>query len=337
MNPAGPTTTTTTTISSSPTCGFNGNSDIYGLGIRIGIYLQWLAAIIAELASPANVEAAQATAASYQLAMLSGLILVTQDRTLGVLAVEAFLMQLFCFAGVWVASAPAVRSSGLFATVWPRGAEGGPGLAREDRVGGGGGALSGLTRRRSTTTSAGLFRQLLGCVVCAYGTWTLFVGLDVLPRTACDEVAFFFAPVRLFGWFRDMLKAFFIIGLTASSLVLGMEVVQRSTVFVVALREWPPAPMKLSSLAAPEDHTTAARLRGGKKTVLLRQSLSGIIALSLFVVSVELTLSWNAVRGVYGCGTFGQLFPLALSASNLVGVCRQVATAIMSRNMSFKF
>ncbi|KAL2167645.1 hypothetical protein VTG60DRAFT_946 [Thermothelomyces hinnuleus] len=111
--------TTIIATSSEPRCGFEGNSDIYGLGIRVGIYLQWLAAIAAEMASPADVEAAQAAAASYQLAMLSGLILVSQDPTIGVFAVEAFLVLLFCFAGVWVGSVPtAARTPGLFTGWW---------------------------------------------------------------------------------------------------------------------------------------------------------------------------------------------------------------------------
>ena len=32
----------------SPNCGFPGNSDAYGLGIRLGIYLQWTSALISK-------------------------------------------------------------------------------------------------------------------------------------------------------------------------------------------------------------------------------------------------------------------------------------------------
>jgi hypothetical protein len=35
-------------------CGFMGNSDAYGLGIRLGIYLQWLASIIAAAFLPSE-------------------------------------------------------------------------------------------------------------------------------------------------------------------------------------------------------------------------------------------------------------------------------------------
>lgn len=30
-----------------PTCGFEGNSDTYDLGVRLGIYLSWLSILIA--------------------------------------------------------------------------------------------------------------------------------------------------------------------------------------------------------------------------------------------------------------------------------------------------
>src|SRR5436190_13179186 len=36
----------------SETCGFVGNSDAYGLGIRLGIYFQWIASWIANQLSP---------------------------------------------------------------------------------------------------------------------------------------------------------------------------------------------------------------------------------------------------------------------------------------------
>ncbi|AEO54521.1 hypothetical protein MYCTH_2297171 [Thermothelomyces thermophilus ATCC 42464] len=357
--------TTIIAASSESTCGFEGNSDIYGLGIRVGIYLQWLAAIAAEMASPADVDAAQAAEASYQLAMFSGLILVTQDLTIGVFAVEAFLVLLFCFAGVWVGSVPAAaRTSGLSSGWWRRWwwSSSSSGGHEEDPPGGGGrwsgsgGALTGpITTTRTTTTTttttttssssssgAGLFRQLLGCVACAYGTWTLFARLRLLPRTACDEVAFFFAPVRLFGWFHDMFKAFFVISLAASTLLLAAELVRRGAALAAVLRNWPPAMIELSSPAPGNNHddpaaaAAAADPGAGKTTVLLRHALGRVAAWALFIVAVELTLWWNAVRGVYECRTFGQLFPLVLSASNLVGVCRRVAKAVLARKVSFK-
>ncbi|KAK4237965.1 hypothetical protein C8A03DRAFT_34071 [Achaetomium macrosporum] len=309
MNPASASST------AAPECGFQGNSDIYGLGIRVGIYLQWLAAIVAELSGPDDIEVSHRAAGSYQLAMLAGLVLVTQDHTPGVHAVEAFLILLFCFAGVWVASIRTARASGLSA------------MLSETRV-----EHPGSTTR-PPTPATGFFRQLLGCATCAYGIWTLFVGLDVLPRTACDEVGFFFARVRLFGWFRDMFKVFFIISLVASSVLLVEQVVRRGTLLAVLMRDWPR--LQIASSPPLENNIPASGLEAGR-TVLLRQSLGGIVALGLFVVAVELTLSWNSVRGVYTCEDFGQLFPLVLSASNLVSVSARVAKAIMMRNVSVK-
>jgi len=32
-----------------PTCGFEGNSDLYGLGLRIGLYIQYVALVLANI------------------------------------------------------------------------------------------------------------------------------------------------------------------------------------------------------------------------------------------------------------------------------------------------
>lgn len=356
MDPTTPTlTTNTTTTMAAPspelTCGFEGNSDIYGMGIRLGIYMQWLAALIAELASPADVEAAQAATTSYQLAMFSGLVLVTQNRSLGVRALEAFLILLFCFAGLWVGSVvPTARSFGVLSGM----------RRRLDHVMHSNhdntttttspfGGRPATTDPGPTKTSAPqLFRLLLACIVSAYGTWTLFVGLDRLPRTACrDEVAFFFAPVSLFGWFRHMFRAFFVVSLVASTVLLVVLVAQRGTAFAAALREWPPplARAWAGGTAGPLEHgggaaAVGASGRGAEEkaslAALLRQPLGGVVALSVFMVAIELTLAWNAVRDVYDCNAFGQLFPLVLGASNLAGVGRRAVKAMLTRKKSAK-
>ena len=48
----------------------------------------------------------------------------------------------------------------------------------------------------------------------------LFTALTVGAVVLLLAVAFFFAPVRLFGWFRDMFKAFFIISLAQVAVIL---------------------------------------------------------------------------------------------------------------------
>ncbi|KAK0619016.1 hypothetical protein B0T14DRAFT_198914 [Immersiella caudata] len=55
-----------------PTCGFEGNSDMYGLGIRLGIYMQWLSAILcnALLTDPTTERGIMNTALVYNVALL---------------------------------------------------------------------------------------------------------------------------------------------------------------------------------------------------------------------------------------------------------------------------
>jgi hypothetical protein len=42
-------------------CAVTGNLDLYGIGIRIGIYAQWLATLIADLLTPSEVDAIKST------------------------------------------------------------------------------------------------------------------------------------------------------------------------------------------------------------------------------------------------------------------------------------
>ncbi|KAL2153831.1 hypothetical protein VTH82DRAFT_2506 [Thermothelomyces myriococcoides] len=307
---ASPLPTPISSSSSEPVCGFKGTSDIYGLGIRVGIYPQWLAAIAAEMASPDDMKVAQAAAANYQLAMLSGLILVTQDPRFRVFAVEAFLILLFCFAGVWVGSAPATTwgsSRALF-------------LSPRRPVG------AATTAIRDDAAIVLLLQLLLGCLACAYGTWTLFAGLRRLRRTECDEMAFFFAPVRLFGWFQDMFKVFYVISLVVSTMFLAFEFVMW-----LRLRETRRSEQQTSlSPSSPPAHT-------GRTEVPVRHTLGRVISWTIFIVAVELTLRWNGIQGVNECRTFGQLFPLVISASNLLGVCYRVAYAVLKGRILFRW
>ena len=37
-----------------PECAFDGNTDLYGLGVRLGVYGQWIATLITTVLDPEN-------------------------------------------------------------------------------------------------------------------------------------------------------------------------------------------------------------------------------------------------------------------------------------------
>jgi hypothetical protein len=51
------------------TCGYNGNQDVYGLGIRIGLYSQWTSTLISNWFHTFNLSRARDVNTFFQLAM----------------------------------------------------------------------------------------------------------------------------------------------------------------------------------------------------------------------------------------------------------------------------
>ena len=60
--------------SSTTDCGFNGDGDMYGLGIRLGYYIQWLATVFGAFFTPKMVSSAFEANAIFNIGMLAGLV-----------------------------------------------------------------------------------------------------------------------------------------------------------------------------------------------------------------------------------------------------------------------
>ncbi len=277
-----------------PVCGFDGNGDIYGLGARVGIYLQWLTSILAENVHEPAVESTRDANTTFQVAMFAGFILVTADGYYSdTRALEGFVAMLFCFASAWIAS-----------------------LQAHSRTKAG---RDGTGSASASASARGVGDLLLCTAICSYGVWFLFVGLDTLPRTPCPETVFFFAPVQLFGGFRTLLKATFVASLAGSALLIAI----RSALLLRSLHStvvrW-----GIPATLSPR-HTELVRtipLRG-------RRLVGGIAALATFIIAVELTVAWNQIRGVDTCASFSQLFPLVVGSTNLFRVVYQLLYALV--------
>ena len=82
---------------SNSTCGpIDGNPDLYGLGIRIGIYLQWLSSLLFFLFIPHNESTSVDTNSIFLFAVFAAIVNATfSSRTLR--SAEAFIMLQLCF------------------------------------------------------------------------------------------------------------------------------------------------------------------------------------------------------------------------------------------------
>jgi len=89
-------------------CGFVGNSDFYGLGIRLGIYLQWFASLILNTCIPSERRAAATAYCVFSLALFIALFVITFQTTCTYEA-EIIIILFLYFGGVYNVLAPLVR------------------------------------------------------------------------------------------------------------------------------------------------------------------------------------------------------------------------------------
>lgn len=72
--------TAATDTNAGATCGFAGNQDVYGLGIRLGLYAQWLSTYLSNWLHSANVTKMRSVNTCFQLAMFTALMaMANQD------------------------------------------------------------------------------------------------------------------------------------------------------------------------------------------------------------------------------------------------------------------
>lgn len=181
-------------------CGLDGNPDLTGLGIRAAFYIQTLSFAIAGEFLDAEAGYLHSSAIGLLLAVFVALLRETVSGSLSApeVAVVMWLFSLQLFA-----SGRTVRK-----TV-PDG---------EKRVS----TAAFLTLR---------LHILLVLAYIGYATWFWFVGLDVLPHTACTEWAFFFSKVDVRGWFRTLSKV--VMGMVCS--ICGLWVLIMLTIWTFVL------------------------------------------------------------------------------------------------------
>lgn len=78
--PSPPSKRQTVPVAPSPPCGFVGNPDIYGLGLRLGLYSQWLSTFLSNWLHSAHVTDMRAVNTFFQLAMITALVAMANQN-----------------------------------------------------------------------------------------------------------------------------------------------------------------------------------------------------------------------------------------------------------------
>ena len=90
-----------------PRCGFEGNTDTYGLGVRLGIYMSWLSVILGSAWLPRIRADLIDALVVFTLAFFAATILVTADRD-STYSVEIIIMAYIFFGGIITSAAALV-------------------------------------------------------------------------------------------------------------------------------------------------------------------------------------------------------------------------------------
>ena len=156
-----------------PICGFKGNNDIYGIGIRIGYYTQAISVWFANYFVLSEAKNLRPTNLLFLFAMFIGLIWLSHQES-EAYAIEAFLLLQLLFATWYIG----VLNRGRFSKKYWR-----------------------FSPMRSVISSATML-TILG-----YNAWFWWKGLDRMTKTSCGSFVFFMAKVELFGWYRSAYRA----------------------------------------------------------------------------------------------------------------------------------
>jgi hypothetical protein len=163
-------------------CGFLGNSDIYGVGVRIGLYTQWIATLLVTLFSPEEEETFRVVNLTIQSSIFLGIAVQSAMETN---PVEPIIV-LFLMCGAL---------SSLT----------GDGISNSTHV-------SGMFR--------GLFYTALSAYGVWYWFEGLDQMMRHM-KEGCDAIAFF-GHTRVEGWFRKLGQAISVLGLAVSICLVGL-------------------------------------------------------------------------------------------------------------------
>ena len=149
-------------------CGFAGNSDIYGLGIRLGIYLQWFASVLSKWFLPSNevLHDVLNENAIFLFSIFIASIVLVSGAFGPVYSVEVVIMLHIFFGSIFT-------------------------IFVDDEI--------LLKLGRLSSFGGILFKLAVTAGMAALGSWFWFDGVQRAMPTPCGSSIFLFAQVDLYG------------------------------------------------------------------------------------------------------------------------------------------
>lgn len=289
-------------------CGFEGNNDAYGIGIRLAMYIQWITCLLISCFFKAGASSVIVITNCFQLSMIIALLYLTIQQGSDLQVSEAYLMLTICAGGVTTSGIIDVRL-----------------LHRFDRK-------DAEAYTAALGSAVQFFVQL---VVLAYAIWLLFTGMDSMQHPPCSTSGFFFARVNLYHWVRTVFKVIFVSG------ILGLLIVPSFQIVDAHSRSRPATPVSptlpdsatvseadlnrnpnLSTISlSSSDMSYATALKAS--TTKWFGFVQGVTRLGMFILAVELIIKWNHIQGVNKMGSTGQILPFVVAVGGLMSATCQ--------------
>ncbi|KAI9821374.1 MAG: hypothetical protein M1832_003380 [Thelocarpon impressellum] len=295
--------------SKSTECGFKGDENVYGLGIRLGVYLQWLTSALAYNFVPEESTTLRGVNTGFTLSNFAGLLYITinptNSRPEGLYAIEVWIVISFCLGGAFSGAST-----------------------------GGDDDVPPTFANYRASTIGGLISTALSAAVIFYTIWFLYIGMDTMLAPPCSRTAFFFAKVDLYHWFRTFLKVVFTISaaMTGLFLVALLFVITPVLLFKLGPKQFLKS---LLGIRRPsEDETEGTEPHRSDKLELQSIAFS-FSPLAILILGTELLIRWNHIEDVSAIMGTGQLLPVIVAGGGLVRVFWKFLVNLVSGKYTF--
>lgn len=268
-------------------CKFEPNRDMYGLGIRLGYYLQWYGTILARWLAPSEVKSLAFSLDLFIAATFLALVVLTANDVQSLQPVETYIVLLLMF-GAYLALVPIY--------IWRL-------LTRCDPY---------WDPTRYPMVNLGALSAnlnlilLIGALVFQYWFW--FERVPDLDHYSCQQYGFLLAQVRLNSKASVVLNAlmYFWLGLVCLYL-LALNVRHM---------------VGLPDPAHQRKRRSISRAHKARHIALLQNldTWMRIVIVVTITVATELTISWNEIKGANSLSGAGNTIPFFIGLGAVVRV-----------------
>ncbi|KAK4460479.1 hypothetical protein QBC42DRAFT_288478 [Cladorrhinum samala] len=255
-------------------CTVSGSSDMYGIGIRLGFYLQWLASILASyLMDDSEIRSTRFALSSYTAAVVAALAVQTNRSR--VTDLDRYVTILLAFGAQISIHTWRILTS--FDADWDP-------IRWDDAA------------ARSAATLDMFSNLVLAAIgVLQYAFWGSLPS-DATERSAsvCQKYGFLFVPVSLY-----------------SITMKAVNLASSTSLFLVSLLGW--VRWLVSQRPARNDaEPKSVRVEDRRAKLASLGSLANLTFAAIVITGAELTLTWNNVQDVSDLDTPGQVISFVL-------------------------